>query len=379
MPIKEKSKVDYREEIARMAMDERVGVSKTARQFGVSRPTVRMWRDRYRELGRSGLEDRSHATQSCPHKTSEEIEELIVAERRRWGFGSKKILRRLQDAHPDLEFPARTTIDAILDRRGLIERRITKKRQAKPPFIRRYEAVEPGDLTTLDHKAWFRLRNGQICYPLTIMDSVSRYLYACKAMPCVAFEPTWRVIIGIFREWGVPLATQSDNGPPFGPTHGRFSVMSVQLMMLDVQPVFSRPGKPTDNANHERMHREMGVTTRRPALTMAAMQRAFCRFQRTYNEERPHEALGQQRPARLIKASPRPLPRRLVSPEYGGHFETRRIDVSGRFTWRNESVFVSRAFAGQTLGLEPTDDGIWSVHFHRFVIGTFDERASEFI
>ena len=46
MPIKEKSKVDYREEIARMAMDKRVGVSGAARQFGVSRPTARLWRDR---------------------------------------------------------------------------------------------------------------------------------------------------------------------------------------------------------------------------------------------------------------------------------------------------------------------------------------------
>lgn len=379
MPIKEKTIVDQREEMARLAMDERFGVSAVADRFGVSRPTVRLWRDRYRKLGRSGLEDHSHATQTCPHKTTEEIEELIVAERKRWGFGSKKIRRRLEDAYPDLELPSRSTIDAILDRRGLVERRATKKRQGQRPFIRPYEATEPSDLTTFDHKAWFRLRNGQLCYPLTIADSFSRYLYACKAMPCVAFEPTWKVITSVFREWGCPQAAQADNGPPFGPTHGRFSTMAVHLMMLGIQPVFSRPGKPMDNGRHERMHRELSAITRKPALTMAAMQRAFCGFQRTYNDERPHESLGQQRPGRLVKVSPRPFPRRLVPAEYEGHFETRKIDVSGRFSWGDQPIFVSRAFAGQTIGLEPTDDAIWTVHFHRFVIGKFDERVSEFI
>ena len=379
MPIKERTIVDQREEIARMAIDERFGVSETARHFGVSRPTVRLWRDRYREFGRSGLEDRSHATKTCRHRTSEEIEDLIVAERKRWGFGSKKILRRLEDAHPELEFPSRATIDAILDRRGFIERRVTKKRQGQAPFVRRWEPTESGDLTTLDHKAWFRLKNGQLCYPLTIADSFSRYLYACKAMACVAFEPTWKVITNVFREWGCPNAAQADNGPPFGPTHGRFSTMAVRLMMLNIQPVFSRPGKPMDNGRHERMHRELSAVTRKSARTMGAMQRALSGFQRTYNQERPHEALDQQRPARRVSASPRPFPRRSSPPEYEGHFERRTIDVSGRFSWADQPIFVSRAFRGQTIGLEPTDDGLWTVHFHRFVIGKFDERTSEFI
>lgn len=379
MPIEETTQVDVREQIARMAMNEKIGVSRAARHFGVSRPTVRLWRDRYRKLGRSGLEDRSHATNTCPHKTSEEIEELIVAEKKRWGFGAKKILRRLEDAHPDLELPSRATVDAILARRGLIEAKTAKKQQAQAPFIRRYEATEPGDLMTLDHKAWFRLRNGEVCFPLTIADSFSRYLYECKAMSCVAFEPTWKVITRVFSEWGCPQAVQSDNGPPFGPTHGRFSTMAVNLMMLDIQPVFSRPGKPMDNGRHERMHRELGIVTRKPAQTMAAMQRAFNRFKQTYNHERPHEAISQRRPGRVIKPCSRPLPRRILSPEYSGHFETRKVDSSGKFSWASQRIFVSRAFGGHLLGLEPTDDGIWTVHFHRFTIGTFDERLGDFI
>lgn len=84
MPLEEKTIVDLREEMAVAAIAAGATVTEVAIRFGVSRPTVRLWRDRYREEGRSGLEDRSHATRSCPHRTDPAIEELIVKERRRW-------------------------------------------------------------------------------------------------------------------------------------------------------------------------------------------------------------------------------------------------------------------------------------------------------
>lgn len=379
MPFEERMIVDLREEMALRALDQRHSVSEIAAMYGVTRPTVRLWRDRYRELGRAGLEDRSHATHSCPHRTSEEIEHLIIAERRRWGWGSKKILSRLEEAHPNLLLPKRATVDAILARHQLVDRRAKRKRQLKTPFVRRYEATDAGELTTIDHKAYFRLRNGQICFPLTIVDHVSRFLYVCEAMQSTSFGPTWQVVERLFRQWGLPLAMQSDNGPPFGPTHGRFSTMAVRLMMLDVQPVFSRPGRPGDNGRHERMHRELSAETRRPALSTRQQQKNFDTFRKTYNEERPHEGIAMQRPARLCRPSPRPFPDRPRRPDYPAHFETRKVGRTGQISWRDHAIFISAAFAGQTIALEPSDDGIWTVHFYRFTIGKVDERTNEFV
>ena len=114
--------------------------------FGVTAPTVRLWRARYREDGRAGLEDRSHAPKTCPHRTSESIEQLVLEERKRWGWGSKKILARLEVSHPELRLPRRSTIDAILSRHDLIQRKRTRPRtQARAPFPRRYDATEPGE------------------------------------------------------------------------------------------------------------------------------------------------------------------------------------------------------------------------------------------
>lgn len=380
MPLEETTIVDLREAMALRVLEQRYTVSEVAEMFGVTRPTVRLWRDRYRISGRNGLEDRSHAPHTCPHRTSEEIEELIIAERKRWGWGSKKILNRLEEAHPQVELPKRATVDAILSRHHLVDRRGKRKQRQTTPFASRYVATDPGQLTTIDYKGQFRLGNGRYCYPLTMADSVSRFLLACEALDSTLLDPTWRVVERVFREHGLPWAMQSDNGPPFGPTHGRFSTMSVRLMMLDVQPVFSRPGRPGDNGRHERMHRDLkAATTRPPSPTLGQQQKQFDGFQQIYNEERPHEGINMQRPARLYKVSPRRFSAKVPKPEYGGHFEKRKVGSNGQISWHDQAIFISQAFAGQIIGLEPTDDGIWTVHFYRFVIGKIDERELDFL
>jgi putative transposase len=129
MPIKERTIVDIREEMALRALDDRYTVTEVGEMFGCSRPTVRLWRDRYRQFGRAGLEDRPHAPVRCPHRTDTAIEGWIVADRERWGFGSKKILERLKEAFPGVVLPRRSTIDAILSRNGLVE---TKRPRTAP-------------------------------------------------------------------------------------------------------------------------------------------------------------------------------------------------------------------------------------------------------
>jgi transposase-like protein len=61
MPIQGTTVVDIREQIAVKALDGRRSVSEIARLYGVSRITVRYWRERFRQEGRAGLTDRSHA------------------------------------------------------------------------------------------------------------------------------------------------------------------------------------------------------------------------------------------------------------------------------------------------------------------------------
>jgi len=372
--------MELREEMALMALGGRLSITDIALRYGVTRPTVRLWRDRYREQGRAGLLELSHAPQHCPHRTSEEIEQLIVEERCRYRWGSKKILRRLQDAHPELTLPGRSAVDGILRRQGLVQPRRRQRPAVASPFQHRYTATEPAELMTIDHKGQFRMGNGRYCFPLTIVDNVSRYLLACQALTSTRLAEAWPVITRVFREHGLPKAMQSDNGPPFGSPCGGLSTMSVRLMMLGILPVFGRPAHPQDNARHERMHWDLKKeTTRPPAPGRDGQQGSFDAFRQRYNVERPHEGLQMQRPANVFRASSRPYPRRARGPEYPAQFETRKVNANGAIKLLGVPIFVAQALAGQTIALEPTDDQLYTLHFYNFVLGKVDTETNAFI
>lgn len=58
-----------------------------------------------------------------------------------------------------------------------------------------------------------------------------------------------------FREYGVPAAIRTDNGPPFSTlAAGGLSRLSVWWSRLGIRPVRILPGRPDQNGRHERMH-----------------------------------------------------------------------------------------------------------------------------
>ena len=241
-------------------------------------------------------------------------------------------------------------------------------------------ATDPAELTTIDHKSEFRLLNGKYCYPLTMVDHVSRYVLACEALRSTRFSEAWPVVERGFRKHGLPVAMQSDNGPPFGSSNGRVSAFSVHLMMYGVLPVFGRPGRPQDNSRHERMHRDVKrEATRPPGASMADQQKKFDEFVRRYNIERPHESLGMQRPVDVYRPSDRAFPRRRPAPQYPLHFEKRKITPGGYLKWQNHRIFIGEPLAGHTVGIEPVADALCTVHFYAFAIGYIDERTNNFL
>ena len=280
-------------------LEEGIGVSEVAERLGVSRQAIYEWKARYRENPETGLNDRSRRPRTSPTRTSEAIEQRVIEERKQWSFGSKQILRRLQDEEPEVAWPPRSTIDAILKRAGLVPRRKTVRRRFAPVEARRtYEATAAGQVMTADYKGQFRLRNGRYCYPLLVADPVSRYLLACDAFTGISLEQSWATLLRVFREHGLPNMLHTDNGVPFGTSgHGRFSTISVRLMKYGIQPVYNRPGHPEDNGRHERLNKTlMERTTINPAHDNAGQQVLFDEFRRMFNEERPHEGLDLDRP-----------------------------------------------------------------------------------
>ncbi|HEX2833449.1 MAG TPA: hypothetical protein VHW00_10560, partial [Thermoanaerobaculia bacterium] len=66
-------------------------------------------------------------------------------------------------------------------------------------------------------------------------------------------------------------------------------------------------------------------------------------------------------------------------PDYPGHFEKRKVSANGYIKLRGHHIFIAHALAGQTIGLEPTDEQLFAVHFYRFIIGKLDTARNTFI
>jgi transposase InsO family protein len=376
MAIWKRGTVDQREAMVLLFLSGRYTASEVAARFEVSRPTLYAWVARYQAEGRAGLVDRAPIAHSCPHRTPAWQEAKIVALRRTHGWCGRKLRQLLHRQRPRVTWPAASTIDAIVARHGLVTPRRRRPPAGAPPFRRTYEPTGPGELLTADFKGQFRLGNGEVCYPLTLLDWQSRYLVACQALSTTAFVRAWPVFERVFREYGLPLAVQSDNGPPFACTQalGGISQLSVQLMTLDVQPVFITPGQPQQNGVHERMHRTLGQATRPPSATTRAQQIRFDAFRQEYNAVRPHDALALAVPAAHFTGFRRPYPRRPPRVDYPADWEVRVVATGGTIKFRGHRAFVAGALVGERIALQPIEDGVWTVHFGRFALGRFDER-----
>jgi transposase-like protein len=107
-------------------------MSELCERYDVTRPTGYKWLARFREGGRAGLVDRSRAPHECPHRTSDATEALIVEAREEYGWGAKKLLRILRNRQPTRSWPARSTVNDVLDRHKLLHKNRRRRTWTHP-------------------------------------------------------------------------------------------------------------------------------------------------------------------------------------------------------------------------------------------------------
>jgi putative transposase len=346
------------------------------RRYEISRKTGYKWLARYQKEGVEGLRDQSRAADHHPNEVLQEVAEQVLEMRRRhphWGPAKLKV--RLEREAPEIQWPAASTIGEIVKRAGLtIPRKYHRK--ATPSQSPLKEVGAANQVWCADFKGWFRCGDGRRCDPLTITDGYSRFLLRCQAMEGMDERSVQGVMEAAFREYGIPERLRTDNGEPFASVGlGGLSRLSVWWIKLGIRPERIPPGKPQQNGRHERMHRTLKQETARPpAANLRRQQEWFDRFRQEYNWERPHEALEMQTPSALYVGMGRRYPARLGRPEYRGEWEIRSVGPCGTMRWNNDKPFVSKVLAGEVIGLEPMDDGLWKVWYFDHPLGVFDER-----
>jgi len=347
-------------------------------RHGISRKTGYKWAERYGSQGAEGLKDRSRAPNHRPTQTPAEVADRLVELRRKHPtWGPRKLAAWLKKHEPGQAWPAASTIGGVLKREGLVMSSLRRRSRALPTVRPRTEATVANQVWTSDFKGQFRTGDGHLCYPLTVVDSFSRFVLVIHGLPSVSGEGAWPAYERAFRQYGLPQIMRTDNGSPFASSSAiaGLSRLSVRWLKLGIGVEHIAPAHPEQNGRHERMHRILKAETARPpAADGSAQQRCFDEFRRIYNEQRPHEALDQRTPSELYQPALRPYPKRLAPPEYPGHYEVRYVHQGGEIKWQGAYLFLSEALGGERVGLTECDDGVWDVYFGEFLLARFEER-----
>ena len=342
------------------------------REFGISRPTGYRWRGRFQQAGSvTAVVERSRRPVHSPAQTAPRCEERVIALRREFGWGAKKLEVLLQEEGTQLTV---RTINRILKRQGLV-----REKDTISPALSRFERAAPNQLWQMDGKGEYYARDGK-CYPLSILDDHSRYAVGLYALPAFRADRIYPCLVETFGRYGVPDAMLMDRGSVWWSTTNGYGLtwLSVGLIEQGIELSYCRVRHPQTQGKVERFHRTLAeaIRHRGKPQRMAQWPGALDEFRKIYNERRPHEALGMKRPVERYRASARaydPTPRAW---EYPSGSIVRRLNPSGCLDWNGERWFVCEALAGRPVRIENVE-GLLLVSYRHMYVREIDRERRQ--
>ncbi len=317
-------------------------LSELCREFGISRPTGRKWRDRYLACGTlAQLGELSRRPHSSPRRSAPERERQVLELRQRYGWGARKLQRLLEES--GVRYPA-TTVHRILKRHGLVNV------HAPRPALQRFERPRPNQLWQMDGKGPLKSLDG-ICQPLSILDDHSRYAVGLHALRVLRREPIQACLQQTFEQAGLPEAMLMDRGTQWFSAHSAhgLTALSVWLIKQGIRLLYGRPRHPQTQGKVERFHGaiEAAVRHRGGPAQVKDWAEWLAHFRREYNEGRPHEALQMETPASRWRRSERAYQPQPPAWEYAAGMEAQRLNEAGCLWEGGRHWFVSEALAGE--------------------------------
>lgn len=337
-------------------------ITALCREFGISRPTGYLWRCRY-EKSRTltELAERSRRPHRSPRRTLPWKEQRVVALRQQTGWGAKK-LRVLLDEQ-EISLPVRT-IHRILERNGLVGE------AAHGPAPARFERSQPNELWQMDSKGKYPLEDGE-CHALSILDDHSRYAVGLYALPELNGEKAYPCLVETFRHYGLPQAMLMDRGAMWWTAFNGWGLtqLSVQLIEQGIRLLYGRVCHPQTQGKVERFHRTLGLELRHRGVPrkFAEWPAALAEVRSNYNQRRPHEALGMQRPAQRYRPSLRNYAEQVKEWEYPTGSDVRRLNSQGMLTEQGFRWFVCGALASRRVRVERFDGKLLVSYRHMYI------------
>jgi len=363
--------MDVREQRVRFvvaALRREMSFSSLCAEFGVSRPTGRLWLHRYREFGVDGIAERSRRPLRSPRQTEAALEQQVVELRSRYpDWGARKLQVLLAGAGVEL---TRSTVHRILLRHDLV-REQDRHRVAG----QRFERAVPNELWQMDFKGpkhWH-----QPVGPLSVLDDHSRYVIALQAIGSTRAELVREQLEQAFCSCGVPQAMLMDHGVPWWSWAAPGAVktgLSLWLIRQGIRLHWSGIRHPQTQGKVERFHGALQrALDRRPNVAQQEPQAWLDDYRREHNHVRPHEALDMKTPASRWRPSERrydPNPPRWQYPEGAWVL---KVDCQGKLDIRGEKWKVSRSLSGERVQIVEVGDRL-QVYYCNTLIRELDPK-----
>jgi transposase InsO family protein len=324
-------------------------LSRLCQEFGISRPTGRLWLQRYRAGGVEAIAERSRRPHHSPRQTAAGLAQEVVKLRQRYpDWGARKLQVLLRERR--IELPA-STIHRILLRYELVG-----KSDRHGQACGRFQRAAPNELWQMDFKgpkSWH-----QAVGPLSVLDDHSRYVVTLSALGSTRAELVREQVESAFGSCGLPQAMLMDHGTPWWSWAGPQAAptwLALWLMKQGIRLHWSGIGHPQTQGKVERFHGALQRALNKRGLGGEAPQVWLDRYRWEHNHVRPHEALGMVTPASRWQPSERrydPNPSRWDYPEGAWVL---KVDCQGKLDIGHRKWKVGRALAGQWVRVEQVE------------------------
>ena len=361
--------MDARREFIELAKRQPRNMSALCRRFGVSRTLGYELLRRAAQDPEAALVERSRRPARCPTKTSEQIEQRVLAVRDEMHWGARKIadlLRREEQLAIN-----RSTAHAILRRNG----KIADEESIKHRAWHRFEHDEPNDLWQMDFFGPIET-DQDASQTLSVIDDHSRFDLCLKACPNQRSTTVQEALSATFMRYGRPWRMTMDNGSPWGDDGSVvLTKLTAWLIRMDIAVSHSRPFHPQTQGKDERLHRTVRdeLLKWRRFRDRTELQSELDRWREVYNFRRGHEALGMARPIERYRPSTRSFDGKLLPIEYGADATTRLVDIAGNISFRGYKLRVGKGCATLSVALRHTErEDEFDVYFCHMRIARVD-------
>jgi len=333
-------------------------VTAVCQRHGISRETFYVYLRRFRAEGIEGLELRSRQPLNQPQRMPATVEEKVCRLRKehpKWG--ARRI--RTELLRKGVSAPAISAIHRALVRNNLVALQPTRPR----PATQRFERASPNDLWQIDFTQLL-LADESPVWAMDILDDHARFCLAIRVGAGPTGAAAWDCFEWAVARYGLPAQVLSDNGTCFTGRllNGATVEFERRLATLGVTFLHSRPYHPQTLGKLERFHRtEKEWLSEHPRPeTAQQLQELLDAFRAHYNEDRPHQGIGDATPEERYNAvvpaiAPDPLPGPLPDATHPAGAIVRRVNNWGVLSYRNFGINVGTIWAGHLLRITEID------------------------